>query len=208
MWWVWNTKWSPHLLNSCSSKIHNVICGFLILMTFFRKNVDTCTHNSQWYFLWSSCWTCWELAPSGRINPSSLCCRLAGELKLIQSGTDVRWEITLSYSGVLQIWILFHHFLLSWRKHWLGQRTSNMNKKIINKLSFVARDVLMRKVVCQCVCYFLNSRELLPCSTQRGWTGLRVFIKKLSQTVELQKNGLQIEQTNAAFQLWGKTDNS
>ena len=61
--------------------------------------------HSLWYFLWSSCWTCWVLAPSGRINPSSLCCRLAGELKLTDSRTDViqeSWEITTpSYSSVL-----------------------------------------------------------------------------------------------------------
>lgn len=41
--------------------------------------------NSLWYFLWSSCWTCWELEPSGRMNPRSLCCRFAGELKLWKS---------------------------------------------------------------------------------------------------------------------------
>lgn len=46
--------------------------------------------NSLWYFLWSSCWTCWELEPSGRMNPRSLCCRFAGELKLWKSTQNLR----------------------------------------------------------------------------------------------------------------------
>lgn len=57
---------------------HVMFCMFLLLL----HCRNTYTLDSLWYFLWSSCWTCWELAPSGRINPSSLCCKLAGELKL------------------------------------------------------------------------------------------------------------------------------
>ena len=44
--------------------------------------------------------------------------------------------------------------------------------------------------------------ELLPCSTESGWTELRVFIEKLAQTAELHKHRLQLKGTNAAFQLW------
>lgn len=47
-----------------------------------------------------------------------------------------------------------------------------------------------------------QAEELLPCTTKRGWTELWVFIKKLSQTTELHKDRLQIEWTDAAFQLW------
>ena len=46
-------------------------------------------HHSLWHFLWSSCWTCWVLPPSGRMKPSRRCCRLAGEPKLRAENRDI-----------------------------------------------------------------------------------------------------------------------
>lgn len=45
-------------------------------------------------------------------------------------------------------------------------------------------------------------KKNLPRSPERRWAELRVFIKELPQTAQLQKNGLQFKQTNAALQLW------
>lgn len=77
-----------------------------------QEKVDDRSHHSLWYCLWRSCCTCWELAPSGRINPSSLCCRLAGEVKL----TRRRSETILKYCGVTEDKELDSKVCLTWKR--------------------------------------------------------------------------------------------
>lgn len=92
---VW--KKSPFYSEDFTRKVRKATSKGTIPWYFLFKN-----NYIPWYFLWSSCWTCWELPPSGRIKPRSLCCRLAGVLKLQFKKTQ-KMLISLQISNVLKM---------------------------------------------------------------------------------------------------------
>lgn len=97
------------------------------------------------------------------------------------------------------------------RKYHRDKVRSYKREKIDCISSYIPRTAVIILIDVQtCIYYqFFQSRnkqaekQLLPRTTERRWTELRVFVKKLPQTTKLEKNRLQIRRANAAFQLWG-----